>query len=56
MINLVEGSIIGSHLTVQAEISGITDAVFQELVTKAEKNCPISKLFNTEITTTATLI
>lgn len=56
VINLVEGSIIGSHLTVQAKISGITDAVFQELVTKAEKNCPISKLFNTEITTTATLV
>lgn len=30
--------------------------VFQELVTKAEKNCPISKLLNTEITSTATLV
>ncbi|MEM0576870.1 OsmC family peroxiredoxin [Flavobacterium polysaccharolyticum] len=56
VINLVEGIIIGSHLTVQAKISGITDEVFQELITKAEKNCPISKLFNTEITTTATLL
>jgi osmotically inducible protein OsmC len=55
-INLVEGTIIGSHLTVNAKISGISSETFQELVTKAEKNCPISKLFNTEITTTATLV
>ena len=51
-INLVEGTIIGSHLTVAAKVKGITNDAFQELVTKAEKNCPISKLFNTEISTT----
>jgi osmotically inducible protein OsmC len=55
-INLVEGTIIGSHLTVTAKVKGITNDAFQELVTKAEKNCPISKLFNTEISTTATLV
>ena len=55
VINLVEGTIIGSHLTVEAKIAGITNDTFQELVTKAEKNCPISKLLNTEITSTATL-
>src|SRR6187431_2150413 len=55
-INLSDGAIIGSHLTVNAKISGITDDIFQELVTKAEKNCPISKLFNTEITSVATLV
>ncbi|MES2748011.1 MAG: OsmC family peroxiredoxin [Bacteroidota bacterium] len=55
-INLVTGSIIGSHLTVEAKIAGISNDTFQELVTKAEKNCPISKLLNTEITSTATLI
>lgn len=54
-INLVESSIIGSHLVINAKIPGITDAVFQELVTKAEKNCPISKLFNATITSSATL-
>jgi osmotically inducible protein OsmC len=54
-INLVDGTIVGSHLTVNAKIKGISDEIFQELVTKAEKNCPISKLFNTEITTEATL-
>jgi osmotically inducible protein OsmC len=54
-INLVEGTIISSHLTVNAKISGISNEIFQELVTKAEKNCPISKLLNAEISTTATL-
>lgn len=55
-INLVDFTIVGSHLTVNAKIKGITNDAFQELVTKAEKNCPISKLFNTEITSTATLV
>ncbi|PKB15416.1 OsmC family peroxiredoxin [Flavobacterium sp. 5] len=55
-ISLVEGTINSSHLTVNAKIEGISNEIFQELVTKAEKNCPISKLFNTEISTTATLV
>jgi osmotically inducible protein OsmC len=55
-ISLLDGTINSSHLTVNAKIEGITNEVFQELVTKAEKNCPISKLFNTEISTTATLV
>lgn len=56
VINLLEGTITESNLTVNAKINGISDAVFQELVTKAEKNCPISKLFNTAISTSATLV
>jgi osmotically inducible protein OsmC len=55
-INLLEGKIVSSHLTVSAKIKGISAAVFQELVTKAEANCPISKLFNTEISTEASLV
>ena len=55
-ISLLEGTINSSHLTVNAKIEGISNETFQELVTKAEKNCPISKLFNTEISTTATLV
>lgn len=55
-IDLVDGKIIGSHLTVKAKITGISNETFQELVTKAEKNCPISKLLNTEITSTAILV
>jgi osmotically inducible protein OsmC len=56
VINLVEGTITESKLTVNAKIAGISDVVFQELVTKAEHNCPISKLFNTATTTSATLV
>ena len=55
-INFVEGTIVGSHLTVEAKIAGIANDAFQELVTKAEKNCPISRLLNTEITSTAVLL
>ncbi len=55
VIDLVEGTIISSHLTVQAKIKGIPEATFQELVTKAESNCPISKLLDTEISTEAVL-
>lgn len=55
-ISLLEGTINSSHLTVTAKIEGISNQTFQELVTKAEKNCPISKLFNTEISTVATLV
>lgn len=56
VINLVEGTIIGSQLTVSAKIKGIPNETFQELVTKAEKNCPVSKLLNAEITTIASLV
>ena len=54
-IDLVDGTIITSHLTVNGKVNGITDDVFQQLVTKAEKNCPISKLLNAAISTSATL-
>jgi osmotically inducible protein OsmC len=56
VIDLQNGSIVSSTLTVEAKITGISNDTFQELVTKAEKNCPISKLLNTEITSVATLL
>ena len=49
VIDFQNGAIVGSHLTVEGKIPGISNDVFQELVTKAEKNCPISKVLNTEI-------
>lgn len=54
-ITLEGGAITSSNLTVSAKIKGITEEEFQGLVTRAEKNCPISKLFNAAISTTATL-
>jgi osmotically inducible protein OsmC len=55
-INLENGTITSSHLTVSAKIKEISNETFQELVTKAEKNCPVSKLLNAAISTTATLV
>ena len=55
-INFLNGAIVGSHLIVEAKIPGISEEDFQAFVTTAENNCPISKLLNTEITSTATLV
>jgi osmotically inducible protein OsmC len=55
VIDFQDGSIVSSHLSVNAKVNGITEADFQELVTKAEKNCPISKLLNIKITSEAVL-
>jgi osmotically inducible protein OsmC len=54
-ITLENGAITKSHLTVSAKVPGIDDAKFQESVKNAEQNCPISKLLNTQISSTATL-
>lgn len=54
-IDLMDGTITTSHLTINAKIDAITEDVFQQLVTKAEKNCPVSKVLNAAISTTATL-
>ena len=54
-IDLVDGTIVTSHLTVHAKVKKITEDVFQQLVTKAEKNCPVSKVLNAAISTIATL-
>jgi osmotically inducible protein OsmC len=55
-IELVDGAIVSSHLTVTAKINAITEDGFQQLVTKAEKNCPVSKVLNAAISTVATLV
>lgn len=55
-ITLDNGAITLSHLIVKATIPGIDAAKFEESVKDAETNCPISKLFNTTITTEATLV
>ena len=46
-----EGGVVKrSHLIVTGTVPGIDDAKWQEAVTKAKENCPISKALNTEIT------
>ena len=55
VIDLVDGTIVTSHLTVHAKVKEISEAVFQHLATKAEKNCPVSKVLNAAIYRAATL-
>ena len=55
-ITLAAGSITKSHLTVTAKVPGIDKQKFQECSEDAKKNCPVSKVLNTEITIEATLL
>jgi len=55
-VDFQDGSVVGSHLTVTGKVKDITNDKFQELVTKAESNCPISRLLDTKITSSATLV
>jgi osmotically inducible protein OsmC len=54
-IDFVDGSIVESHLILNAKVDGIDAAKFADLVKDAEANCPISKLLNTKIRVTYTL-
>lgn len=55
-ITLESGIITSSRLTLNANVPGIAKEKFDELVKDAEKNCPISKLLNTEISVNVTLV
>lgn len=55
VIDLVDGTIITSHLTLNAIVPGIPKDKFDECVSDAEKNCPISKLLDTKISVEASL-
>jgi osmotically inducible protein OsmC len=50
-----KGEITNSNLTVTAKVPGISKEKFDELVADAKANCPISKLYKTEITYEASL-
>ena len=54
-ITLADGSITESHLNVKANIPGISEEQFAAAVADAKANCPISKLYNTNITHEAVL-
>lgn len=54
-VTLKDGTITKSHITLNADIKNIEQEKFDELVTKAKTNCPISKLLDTNITVEATL-
>lgn len=44
-----------SHLDVSAKIPGANKAAFDKAAADAKSGCPISRLFNTKVTMTATL-
>lgn len=55
-VDFQDKSVVGSHLTVKGKVNGIDEAKFQEFVTKAETTCPISRLLDTKISSSATLL
>ena len=55
-ITLADGAITESHLSVNAKVPGINKEQFDAAVADAKVNCPISKLFNTNITHEAVLV
>ena len=48
-------TITESHLELRATIPGATQQAFDQATQAAKSGCPVSKLFNTNITLTATL-
>ncbi|MDF0599246.1 OsmC family protein [Psychromarinibacter sp. C21-152] len=50
-----QGAITKVHLDVTARVSGGDEDAFKEAAGKAKEGCPVSKLFNAEITLDATL-
>ena len=55
-ITLGDGAITGSHLVLKAKVPGIENGKFQSCADDAKKNCPVSKLLNTNITMEASLV
>ncbi|MEX0759943.1 MAG: OsmC family protein [Tistlia sp.] len=58
VLEQVEGgfSITAVHLTLKARIPGTDAEAFEALAAKAKAGCPVSKLFDTEITLDASLL
>jgi lipoyl-dependent peroxiredoxin len=54
-ITLENGAITSSHLVVKAKVPGISKEQFESAANNAKENCPISKLYKTNITMEASL-
>jgi osmotically inducible protein OsmC len=54
-VSLENGSINLIHLDCEAQVPGLENDKFQEFAIEAKLNCPVSKLFNSEITLSALL-
>lgn len=56
IVNLESSGINLIELTTKVKAEGLSQEKFDELVADAKANCPISKLFNAEITLTSELL
>lgn len=54
-ITFEDGALKKSHLVLKAQVEGVEEAKFAELVKDAELNCPISKALNMDISVEYTL-
>ena len=54
-VDLENGVITNSHLTVKGKVPGISKEKFEECVKNAEQNCPVSKALNMKISSEANL-
>ena len=54
-ITIEDFKITQSHLTLQATVEGIPQEKFNDVVTDAKENCPVSKLLNAAISIDHTL-
>ena len=55
-ITLENGSVTNSYLLLKANIPGISKEKFDDCAENAKANCPISKLLNTNISLSASLV
>lgn len=51
-----DGSITNIHLLLTGKVDGITEEKFRNIAEKAKQICPISKLLNTHISLSTTLV
>jgi osmotically inducible protein OsmC len=56
VVELKDGVITSSHLTVKAKVPGISPEKFQESADDAKMNCPVSKVLNAELSLDASLV
>lgn len=55
-VTFEDGTITLIHLELKGKVAGMSSDDFQKTAQKAKEVCPISKLLNTEITLSATLL
>lgn len=55
-VELKDGAITASHLTVKAKVPGISEEKFKESAEDAKANCPVSKVLNAALSLDASLV